>query len=169
MVCSGTRDEGRRPMSVLGDIARVSPVELDRLRSAPDTYGYLSREVPTCDLDRYWDCLRFVMDAAAFQVNPIGGRPYPDERSAWGHGMPHTNSCALTVDEVRQAATQLAATPFPALAVHLAASDTVALYPDNYDWASPTIQNNAADYYRTLVTFFQEAVAAGQCTVFWAA
>lgn len=156
-------------MSVLGDIARVSPVELERLRSASDAYAYLSREVPTCDLDRSWDGLRFAMDAAAFPVNPIGGRPYPDEGSTWGEGGPHTNSCALTSDEVRQAAALLAATPFTALAVHLTAVNTAGLYPNNWDWTSPDVQSGAARYYRMLVAFFQEAAAAGQCTVFWAA
>ncbi|HEY3505316.1 MAG TPA: DUF1877 family protein [Actinocatenispora sp.] len=157
-------------MSVLGDVARVGPVELERLRSTADAYAYLSGgAVPTCDLHRYWDGLRFAMDAAGFPVNPIGGRPYPGTRSAWGHGMPHTTSCALTPDEVRQAAALLAATPFPALAAHLTGAGVADLYPANYDWRSPDTHAGAAGYYDALVGFFRDAAAAGQCTVFWAA
>ncbi|HJP76213.1 MAG TPA: hypothetical protein VJ914_18230 [Pseudonocardiaceae bacterium] len=121
-------------MSVLGEVARISPDELDRLRLDGGAYDYL-------------DGLRFVMDAAGFPVNPIGGgRPYPDERSAWGHGMPNTTSCALTADEVRQVAARA-----------------------SYDWSSHAVQMNAARYYGMLDAIFQEAATYGECTVFWAA
>ncbi|GAB3574868.1 hypothetical protein GCM10027445_36500 [Amycolatopsis endophytica] len=139
------------------------------MRTVSDAYGYLSDQVPTCDLDRYWDGLRFAMDAAGFPINPIGGEPYPDEGSTWGEGGPHTNSCALTSDQVRQVASLLAATPFTALTKHLTAGGTAGLYPANRNWASPVVHSCAAGYYRGLVEFFQEAAAAGQCTVFWAA
>ncbi|MEU5529390.1 DUF1877 family protein [Micromonospora chersina] len=157
-------------MSVLGDVAMVSAAELDTLRSEGNAYSYLSgTEVPKVDLDRYWDGLRFVMDAIGFPVNPIGGRPYPDERSAWGHGMPNSDSCALAPDEVRQAAASLVATPFTALEIHLPAANVAGLYPGNYDWTSLATRTNAGHYYGTLVAFFQEAAAARHCTVFWAA
>jgi hypothetical protein len=157
-------------MSVLGDVARVSPAELERLRTDRHRYDYLSGpDVPKVDLDRYWDVLRFLMDAAGFSVNPIGGEPYPDEMSAWGHGMPHSISCALGPDEVRHAAALLAATPFSALEAHLAAANAEVEYPMGRDWTEPDRWSTAADFYRMLGAFFQEAAAAGQCTVFWAA
>ncbi|WP_027343093.1 DUF1877 family protein [Hamadaea tsunoensis] len=157
-------------MSVLGDIARVSTTELERLRFDSDAYGYLSgAQVPKVDLDRYWDCLRFVMDAAGFPVNPIGGRPYPDEASAWGDGTPNSSSCTRTPDEVRLAAASLAATPFAALTKYLPAANAAALYPSNYDWTSLATRTNTARHYGALVAFFQQAAADGQSTVFWAA
>lgn len=157
-------------MSILGDIARVSPLELDKLSSNADAYGWLSREAPSVDLDRYWDGLRFAIDAAGSPVNPIGdGRPYPDEGSVWGADLPQATSHVLSCDEVRQASAWLSVTPFSSLVLHLAKANAAGLYPANYDWTSPAVQTNMASCFRMLVIFFHEAATAGECCVFWAA
>ncbi|WP_412540746.1 DUF1877 family protein [Longispora sp. K20-0274] len=157
-------------MSILGDVARVSPAELERLRSLEHAYELVwSDEVPKVDLDRYWDGLRFLMGAAGFPVNPIGGRLFPDEERYWNQGDPHTEGRSLTADEVRQAAAALAATPFEALAAHAEKANDADLYPQSRDWTCPVTQQHTATYYRALVDFFQEAAASGECTISWAA
>jgi hypothetical protein len=75
-------------VSVLGDIARVAPEELEQLRQdSVGAYRHLSRapRIPLLDVDRYWDILRLLLTHAGVPVNPIdGGELYPDAESARG-------------------------------------------------------------------------------------
>ena len=64
-------------MSMLGSLTRVSPEEADRLRS-PDAQPYevLSEHEAPIDLDKYWDVLRFLLDAAG-PARPVPGPAGP--------------------------------------------------------------------------------------------
>lgn len=180
-------------MSCLGDFVRLDAADLERIRTGPDdAYAVLcALEHPEkLDLDRAWQRLGVLLDAAGLPVNPItAGTPFPDEDSAWGE---NADSRSLTPGEVSRAAAGLRQTSFADLEAHLpavlAAEDWVHLDDDP---ASPTFMTpipleqsgpvvipeetvrditvSLAARYVELVAFFEEAATREQCTVFWAA
>jgi hypothetical protein len=155
-------------MSTLGSLARVSPELLERLRAPEENpYAVLSDHEEQIDLDRYWDVLRFVLDAAGVPINPMrSGRLYPSAESAWGgHGG---DSCLLTVEEVRRVSEFLDARPFSDIALHLRAAVNAPLY-GNKQWDRPDIRDRIEHLYQEMVALFRDAAASGECTVFWAA
>lgn len=155
-------------MSMLGSLVRVSPEDVDRLRS-PDAQPYevLSEHEAQIDLYKYWDVLRFLLDEAGVPVNPMrSGRLYPSEDRAWG-GF-DGDSCLLTADEVQQVAHFLESTPFPVLAAHLGAAAAAPIYGTR-GLDDPFIQERVSHVYEQLRELFREAAANGDCTVFWAA
>lgn len=156
-------------MSILGDIARVDPQELEALRSG-DTPAYSalanSEHIASLDLDRAWDILRFLLDAVKIPANPIsGGYLYPDEESAWGY---NGNSRVLPVEQVRQAAHFLRSTPFETVREHFASASEARLYAGHW-LDSPAAGQRIEGYYAALADFCTQAADAGQCTIFWAA
>jgi len=155
-------------MSILGSLVRVPPGLVEELRApGADPYGVLSEHETQIDLDRYWDVLRFLLDAAGVPVNPMrSGRLYPSAEEAWGHDG---DSCLLTVEEVRDVSDFLESTPFLAVAVHLRAATQVELYPMNREWDSPAMHERVAGFYEETTVLFREAAAAGECMVFFAA
>ncbi|GIE85509.1 DUF1877 family protein [Actinoplanes regularis] len=155
-------------MSILGSLARVSPELLEQLR-APDAqpYAVLSDHETQIDLDRYWDVLRFLLDAGGVPINPMrSGRLYPSVERAWGG--PDGDSCLLAVEEARQVSEFLDARPFSDLAIHLRAAGEAPLY-GNKQWDRPDIRDRVELLYEEMVQLFRDAADAGECTVFWAA
>lgn len=154
-------------MSILGSLARVSPDLVEELRSpAARPYDVLSEHETQVDLDRFWDVLGFLLDAAGAPVNPMrSGRLYPSAEGAWGYDG---NSCLLTVEEVRQVWHFLESTPFSAVAIHLGAAKDASLYPDR-DWDRSIARYRVERSYDEMVELVREAATAGECTIFWAA
>lgn len=153
-------------MSILGSLARVSPGLVEELRSpAAQPYDVLSEHETQIDLEKDWDVLRFLLDAAGAPFNPMrSGRLYPSAERAWGYDP---NSCLLTVEEVRQVGHFLDTTPFSAVEVHLSAAKNASLYPDR-DWERPIDRYWVERSYDAMVELVREAAAAGDCTIFWA-
>ncbi|MEV4539346.1 DUF1877 family protein [Asanoa sp. NPDC049518] len=155
-------------MSILGSLVRVSPNLVEELRSpGADPYDVISELDTQIDLDRYWDVLRFLLDAVDVPINPMhSGRPYPNAEDAWGHDR---SSCLLTTDEVRQVSHFLEKTPFSEVAVHLKDATKVQLYPMNRQWNSELMFDRVKVSYDEMVELFREAARNGECIVYFAA
>lgn len=168
-------------MSQLGEFRRLSPEMLEELRphSGLEAYDRVARLDDMLDLDRAWRWLAALADRAAFPVNPItAGVPFPDERRAWGNEVA---SRLLDPERVAAAAAHLANTPFEILETHLRplldfeAQAPVPGQPPNADAEvvrvdeerEQAIRNTLARSYDEMVSFFESAAKAGQCTIFW--
>jgi hypothetical protein len=149
-------------VSVLGEFVRLDPQLLEDVRRDPDAYQRLIDFDPAAhlDLDRAWARLALLLDEAGFLLNPIrAGDLFPDGSSAWGYAG---DSRALSVDQVRQAAIYLNATPFGDLAAHVPA---VALALGYVGPFTPERLQGLEKYVKNLETLPSAGPAVGTRTV----
>jgi hypothetical protein len=161
---------------------------LEEIRATPeDAYARVLALPDMLDLDRAWQRLAALMDAAKFPLNPItAGELFPDERHSFGRDG---DSRALSPEQVAAAAAHLIKTPFSELAPHLRPlldaeprfplpdprapllEPLAPLDPESYRVDEETeraIRKTLEKSYSELVSFFREAAERGECTVFWA-
>ncbi|WP_338671911.1 YfbM family protein [Streptomyces sp. SCSIO 30461] len=168
-------------MSMIGEYARVSPAELQRVIRDPEwALGFVNDlveaeldggdpdvktgEARCLDTDKAWDALGFLLRRTGLPVDVVHGEDEIPGADDWGYGPPRY----LTPERVKVAAaglirisgSELVAGVDPA---ELAAADT---YPvivwergESLDWVR--------EHYEALVPFFEAAARAGDGMLIW--
>ncbi|MCP2299150.1 protein of unknown function (DUF1877) [Nocardia amikacinitolerans] len=111
---------------------------------------------PSGYLDKSWDGLRYLLEAAESRVNLFyDGDLIVDEYYAW------------SPDLVRSTAERLRATPFTALAAHYdpAAMDGANIYPGIWTRDGDEGLGYLRYHYDVLVTFFRDAAKTGSAAI----
>ncbi|MFW6692609.1 YfbM family protein [Streptomyces sp. MAR4 CNX-425] len=170
-------------MSMIGEYARVTPAELDRVVRDPDwgeslVFDLMEAEDEAgseaepdglgaarfLDTDKAWDTLGYLLRRVDFPVNVVHGEePIPGAED-WGYGPPRY----LTVEQVRTAARELAATDFGRLVRGVTPADLVRA--EVYPWSAGE-DGEWFDFvqgrYGALVSFFQSAAREGDALLVW--
>ncbi|NUS86700.1 MAG: YfbM family protein [Streptomyces sp.] len=165
-------------MSMIGNYARLTPAELERVVRDPDWgrkfIGELAETEPDersgasparCfDTDKAWHALDFLLRRQAFPVDVVFGEEEIPGADGWGQGPP----CYLTPGRVRAAAEAFAAMPAAALVSGVTPDDLVQadIYPDII-WVGDESLDYVTNYYQALVPFFQAAAHDGHAMVVW--
>ncbi len=163
-------------MSMIGEYARLSPVEMDRAVRDPQwAYDHvqdlLEVEIPPgdvghcTDVDKAWDGIGYLLrHRGDARVDVIGGGTLLDADD-WGYGPPRY----LTVDQVGHASAHLLATPFADLAPHYDAARMrdEKIYPHAIWDDDASTLDYLRDNYEALTEFFETAASSGEAVILW--
>ncbi|SCE88826.1 protein of unknown function (DUF1877) [Micromonospora viridifaciens] len=138
---------------------RVSPEELDRAIADPEwAKEYLLDEgLPSCYLEKAWAGIQFLLDAAEVNVDLYEDGHLIDKECihlGWDEGM------------IADAARELSATPFAALAGHYDPEKMGAeeVYPYRGFWDENGL-DWLRDHHEELVRFFEATAASGGAAI----
>lgn|SRR2546429_993384 len=149
-------------MSMVISFTRVTPEALDKAVDDPEWAEEHLDELDLTDepdgyLDKAWDGIQFLLNAADVPVDIREGGDFIDEDG---------NFFAWTAGDIERAAQHLRATPFEQLARHFdpARMTELDVYPGIWER-----DDDALDYlkahYEVLVRFFDAAAASGSAAI----
>ncbi|GAA2463097.1 YfbM family protein [Streptomyces lavendulocolor] len=165
-------------MSMIGEYARLTPAELERVVRDPywaqahvnelieaelDARPEVS-EARCHDIDKAWHALDFLLRRVDFPVDIVHGEEEVPGVEDWGYGRPRL----LSPERVRAAAERLTATPHESLVegVHPADLAEADIYP-TIVWERGESLDYVTSHYQALVPFFQAAADAGDAMLIW--
>ncbi|MEU6848656.1 YfbM family protein [Actinacidiphila alni] len=168
-------------MSMIGEYARLTPAELDRVLEDPDWAQEFVEEriehetatdgpegaARTLDIDKSWDMLGHLLRRLDFPVDVVHGEAAVEGADDWGYGPP----CYLTADRVRTAAEAMAALPGAVLVKGVTATelDEAELYPTAGTDGAGAAEwlDYVVHHYDALAAFFTAAARAGDAMLVW--
>lgn len=161
-------------MSMIGEYARLSPGELERVIGEPERAPALVDEPvvgePDAgsgprrhDVDKTWQALGFLLDRAGFPVDVVLGDEVLPGASDWGYGPPRL----IRPERVRVAAEAFARISPASLAEGIGPADLAAaeIYPQVV-WERGEPLDWVTGHYEALGEFFR-ASRAGDAVLVW--
>jgi hypothetical protein len=155
-------------MSMICDLLAVSPPELERLHSDPDSFDeladYNNRDAPSCSLEKAWHGLHYLLTGEAWESDgPLafiaaGGTTIDGSDCGYGDAR------SFTPDEARGIAKALSTISDEQLWSRFdrAAMTAAGIYPMIWDESEADLKQEYTDYLREVKKFIEGVASQGQ-------